>query len=192
MGTCRKRFLNPLSTQSLPAQEMQDHVGVNVNTTAENLPTTQSSRKIWGDYTTEDIHKKIDAIYDEIVVWKKNIFMLPSGAAGKHFVIETTKWNHDFVDFKDIALKVVMIMPALLLQKPIFKSTAKERSKCLSRRLTQWECGDLDGLLCDSRTIQGKLKASSKPHDQSEERLGLLWAPMSPRLYAKFGDIGRY
>ena len=31
MGTCRKRFLNPLSTQSLPAQEMQDHVGVNVN-----------------------------------------------------------------------------------------------------------------------------------------------------------------
>ena len=41
-----KRFLNPLSTQSLPAQEMQDHVGVNVNTTAENLPTTHSSRRI--------------------------------------------------------------------------------------------------------------------------------------------------
>ena len=68
-------------------------------------------------------------LYDETVVWRKNIFMLPSGAAGKHFVIETTKWieywNHDSVDFKDIALKVVMIMPALLLQKPIFKSTAK-------------------------------------------------------------------
>ena len=80
------------------------------------------------------------------------------------------------VDFKDIALKGVMIMPALLLQKPIFKSTAKEHSKCLSKRLKQWESGYLDGLLCESRTIQGKLKASSKP--QSEERLGKTFAKL--------------
>ena len=26
---------------------MQDHVGVNVNTTVENLPTTHSSHRIW-------------------------------------------------------------------------------------------------------------------------------------------------
>ena len=25
-----------------------------------------------------------------------------------------------------------------------------------------------------------------------ERERGLLWVPMSPRLYAKFGDIGRY
>ena len=35
--------------------------------------------------------------------------------------------------------------------------------------MKEWESDDLDGLLCESRTIQGKLKASSKP--QSEERL---------------------
>ena len=91
--TCTKRFLNPLSTQSLPAQEMQDHVSVNdVNTTEENLPTMHPSRRVWGNYTTEDIHQKIDAIYDEIVVWRRNIFMSPSGAAGTHLVIEATKW----------------------------------------------------------------------------------------------------
>ena len=102
--------------------------------------------------------------------------MLTSGAAGKHFVIETRKWieywNHDSVDFKDIGLKVVMIMPALLLQKPAFKSTANEHLKCLSRRLKQWESGDL----CASRTIQGKLKASSKP--QSEEHLAKTFAKL--------------
>ena len=48
------------SGQAVPAQKMQDHVGVNnVNTTAENLPTTHPSRRVWGDYTTEDIHQNI-------------------------------------------------------------------------------------------------------------------------------------
>ena len=69
-----------------------------------------------------------------------------------------------------------MIMPALLLQKPAFKSTAKEHLKCLSRRLKQWESGDLDGLLCESRTIQGKLKARSKP--RSEEHLSKTFAKL--------------
>jgi membrane-associated PAP2 superfamily phosphatase len=58
--------------------------------------------------------------------------MLPSGAVGKKFVSETTKWieywNHDVVNFEDIALYVLMVMPALLLQKPTFKSTSKEHS----------------------------------------------------------------
>ena len=73
---------------------MQDHVSVNdVNTTEENLPTAHLSRRVWGDYTTEGIHHKIDTIYDEIVVWRRNIFMLSSDAAGKHLFIEATKWN---------------------------------------------------------------------------------------------------
>ena len=170
MGTCRKRFLDTHSTQSMPVQEMQDDAAVNVNTTKEDHPTSHPSRRIWGEHTTEDIREKIDAIYDEIVVWRRNIFMLPSGAAGKQFVSETTKWieywNQDSLDFKNIALKVVMIMPALLLQKPTFKSTAKEHSKCLSRRLKQWESGDFDGLISECRTIQGKLRANSKPFNQ--------------------------
>ena len=89
------------------------------------------------------------------------------------FVIEITKWieywNQDAVNFKDIALKVLMVMPALLLQKPTFKSTSKEHSQCLTRRLQQWEAGDFDGLLCETRTIQGKLPTNSKP--LNDERL---------------------
>lgn len=66
--------------------------------------------------------------------------MLLSGAARKKFVVETTKWveywDHDIIDFKDIALKVLMVMPALLLQKTTFKSTSNEHPQCPSRRLT--------------------------------------------------------
>jgi hypothetical protein len=78
-------------------------------------------------------------------------------------------WNQDAVNFKDIALKVIMVMPALLLQKPTFKSTSKEHSQCLTRRLKQWEAGDFDGLLCETRTIQGKLPTNLKP--LNDERL---------------------
>ena len=58
-------------------------VPMSIQQSVENHPTSRPSRRIWGDYTTEDIHKRIDAIYDEIVVWRRNIFMLPSGAIGK-------------------------------------------------------------------------------------------------------------
>ena len=57
----------------------------------------------------------------------------------------------------------------VLLQKPKFKSTSKEHSQCLTRRLKQWEAGDFDGLLCETRTIQGKLPTNSKP--LNDERL---------------------
>jgi hypothetical protein len=62
-----------------------------------------------------------------------------------------------------------MVMPALPLQEPKFKSTSKEHSQCLTRRLKQWEASDFDGLLFETRTIQGKLPTNSKP--LNDERL---------------------
>ena len=53
-------------------------------------------------------------------------------------------------------------MPALLLQKPTFKSTAKEHSQCLSRRLAQWELGKFDELLREASTIEAKLPMNPK------------------------------
>jgi hypothetical protein len=47
---------------------------------------------------------------------------LPSGAAGKSYIRETTRlinyWNNNSKALKNTALKAVMIMPHLLLQKP--------------------------------------------------------------------------
>ena len=46
---------------------------------------------VWGLHTMSDIELVINATYDEIVHWRRNVFMLPSGAAGKAFVQENTR-----------------------------------------------------------------------------------------------------
>jgi hypothetical protein len=47
---------------------------------------TRPAPLIWGSHTREDLNQIINYAYDEIVFWRKNVFMLPSGAAGKVFV----------------------------------------------------------------------------------------------------------
>ena len=100
--------------------------------------------------------------------------------AGKKFISETTKWiefwNQGVNAYKDIALKVLMVMPALFLQKPSFKSTAKQHSQCLSKRLTQWEQGEFDDLLREVKTIQAKLPTNHK--GLNEERLAKTFAKL--------------
>ena len=92
--------------------------------------------------------------------------MVPTGASGKKFVNKFAKWlnfwNQESDDYMAIALKVVMVMPAILLQKPSFKSTSKEHSQCLERRLGQWEKGEFDQLLHEMRTIQSKLPTGQR------------------------------
>ena len=64
--------------------------------------------------------------YKKTVHWKRNLVMLPSGAAGKRYVEEVTRlmelWIQD-TPLKPISLKAVHAMPELLLKsKQIIKS----------------------------------------------------------------------
>ena len=61
-----------------------------------------------------------------------------------------------------IALKVFMILPALMLQKPSQKSKAKDHSECLSRRLNQWKAGEVELLGREVRKIQTSLRHSKQ------------------------------
>lgn len=125
---------------------------------------------VWGKLTLEDVTMIIDNIYDEVVFWRRNVFLLPSGTAGKKFIKELTRmidiWNSDYSPLKEIALKAMMVMPALLLQKPSYKSKAKDHSACLARRLELWEIADFDALAREARTIQGKLQMNGRQMDQ--------------------------
>ena len=122
---------------------------------------------VWGSHTKDDIFQIINATYEEVVFWRKNLFMLPSGQAGKSFIKEMTKmievWNNDG-NLKDICLKAAMVMPALLLQKPTFKSKSKEHSACLTRRMKLWLERDFDTLMKESRTIQNVLSIKYKKY----------------------------
>ena len=71
-------------------------------------------------------------------------------------------WNCDSADLQAISIKAVMIMLALLLQKPSFKSKSKEHTLCLKRRLHLWQSGDFDALLRECRTIKTTLSTSKK------------------------------
>ena len=109
--------------------------------------------------------KTIDGIYENIVRWMKNLFMLPSGKAGKEFIRLNTEWMNIFNNhgiFQAIALKVVMVLPGLLLQKPSSKSKAKEHTKLLEERLRLWKNGQFNELHRQARTIQQKLKSGKR------------------------------
>ena len=61
----------------------------------------------------------IDEAYDEIIHWKRNIFLLPSGSVEKSFVWEITSLLQAFASgptMEYIALKASFVMQILLLQ----------------------------------------------------------------------------
>ena len=109
--------------------------------------------------------KTVNSIYDEIVHFRRNVFNIPSGKAGKNFIAELTFWLRQFNSpshLNSISLKVFMILPSLMLQKPSAKSKAKEHSTCLSRRLDLWKNGDLGILVKEIKQIQKKFVMSKK------------------------------
>ena len=115
----------------------------------------------WGRYSDIEFEENVTFIYEHIVYWKKNLFLLPTGKAGKLFIDELTKLFNAWIDdspLKKIAMKAVMIMPSLLLQKPLKESKSKDHLKALEQRMKLLQLGDLLELLLESLTIQRNLK----------------------------------
>ena len=111
----------------------------------------------WGEIDGETFSHSIECCYAEVVHWKRNLFKIPSGKAGKAFVRELSRLFRAFGDCSAldcVALKAAMVLPALLLQRPHVKSKAKDHSTHLERRLKLWEKGDINSLVIEARTIQ--------------------------------------
>ena len=85
------------------------------------------------------------------------LFLLPTGAAGKGFIEEMIRlvnsWTYKS-DLETIALKALMIMPGLLLQKTFLNSKSKENFETLKRRLFLWKNGQLDQFIFERKTIK--------------------------------------
>ena len=63
-------------------------------------------------------------------------------------------------DLEIKALKALMIMPGLLLQKTSLNSNSKENSETLKRILSLWNNGQLDQLVFEGKTIRDRLQAT--------------------------------
>ena len=120
---------------------------------------TDACDNTWNENITL-IESKIGSVYSEIVYWKKVLFLLTTGAAGKGLIEETIRlvnsWTYK-LDLETIALKALMIMPCLLLQKTFLNSKSKENSETLKRKLWLWKNGQLDQLMFEGKTIQDKI-----------------------------------
>jgi hypothetical protein len=71
----------------------------------------------------------INDAYEEIVHWKRNVFLVPSGRVGKSFIQELARIYQAFADtspLECISLKACSVMQSLLLQKPFVKSKTKD------------------------------------------------------------------
>ena len=92
---------------------------------------------------------------------KKNFVLLPTGQCGKDYTKLVTEWIQHFTkeddSFKMIAMKVVMILPTMMLQKPSATSKAKDHSKALTERLQMWKDGKIEEIWKDNCIIQKKL-----------------------------------
>ena len=147
----------------LARKDNQHHQAARVDSVVNTVPRdiTEILLKVWGDHSLAVVKQILDVIYEEGVYWRRNLFLLPTGAAGKKYITETTRlieiWNQKVDPLKDISIEAVMTMPMLLLQKPSLKSKAKDHSECLNRRLNLWVEGKFDDLMRESRTIQNKL-----------------------------------
>ena len=107
----------------------------------KELPASQpasAQQFTWGSLEGEDFAHALSAAYAEVVHWRRNIFCIPSGSAGKVFVLEVSRLIRAFCEgsaLETVAMKAIMVLPHVVLQKPHPSSTAKEHHACLERRL---------------------------------------------------------
>ena len=112
---------------------------------------------------TAQYMKDVSEAYEKIVYWRQNILLLPSGKQGKMFIEEMNNILNDWLtnsELKPIAMKSLMIMPSLLLQKPSKTSKPKDHIHMLERRLELWKEKNIKNLLEESQSIQEYLEKS--------------------------------
>ena len=124
----------PQSSQQSSQQLLQQSPQQTLQLQADaSLATTIEISELMNNHESAvpeiDIASDVSKAYEEIVLWRKNMFDLPKGHVGKLFVAQMTalvdSWNNRSPKMK-YAMKALMIMPAFVA-KDI--SESKEQSK---------------------------------------------------------------
>ena len=167
MRTCLK-----LNNEPKKPPDKSDHVN-NTQPSAKSDDITQNFTILykWGELDGNVFEKHLHSIYEQIVYWRKNVFLLPTGKLVQSYIEETTRLMNEWVrdsPFKNVAFKAIMVMPSLLLQKPSKVSKCKDHVAALERRLKLWHSGNILELLKEAQTIQNGLKSVAQPKTIAE------------------------
>ena len=101
----------------------------------------------WGCCDGPTMNAKITDCYNKVIYWRRIVFRVPSGRAGKALVCELARLFQGFAEetrIESYALTAAAILPHLLLQKPHVESKAKDHAQCLDRRLELWFKGEVE------------------------------------------------
>ena len=134
----------------------------------------RSNNVKWGTMFGEGcVRSELTKIYDQIITWCKNLFMLPRGKSGELFIKELTRLIYHFVNktaWESLSLQLVHVFIPLMLQKPSSTSKARDHAERLLDRLEQWKNGDLVSLMDEARVIQGRLKKRKQAEETSRQK----------------------
>ena len=115
-------------------------------------------------------HKQIMEIYGEIVKWRRNLFDVPRGNVGKKFVDEmTNQINSWCVNSNESSLVLLMIMPAILLQRTAKSCKGRVNKEHLRRRMEMWEQKKYVELLQEGKAIQNRLPLYTNSKKSEED-----------------------
>ena len=141
MNTCRQKNTgNPNASSKNEADENNNKKG--------QEPEQQHEEFYWNIVPGGVYKKKLDEAYNEIVYWRKSIFLVPTGSTAKIFIDEISRllklWTNG-TTHKNIALKSIHVIPHYFYTSRMSK--AKDHLKALERRLRLWEEGNVTELV---------------------------------------------
>ena len=109
-----------------------------------------------------------------VVHWRKSFFSLRSGSVGKLFIEEmpilVDCWTYK-TEQESVAMKTLMLLPTLLLQKNLFLLKNKRKRRNLKEKIITLEKQINKYLLCEGKNIQERLNHDLKCQVQTSDHL---------------------
>jgi len=68
-----------------------------VSTGSEETPVVTFAA-VWRNFSLDDVKLIFNAVYEEVAHWRTNLYLLPTGKAGKDFIDEYTRLIHEWTN----------------------------------------------------------------------------------------------
>ena len=129
----------------------------------------------WYGIEVKVLKEWVNEIYEEIRSWQqKNLFEPPKCEESKEFIQMKIDLLDSYVDdthYASFALKFIMVLPIVMLQKVSRKASRKQNVQSLRRRLDHLKNGRLEDLLVEMRSIRSNHNNRTYRFEKPEDKV---------------------